>query len=74
MPLFFWLPMIILGGMVDVAADAAAGRSGQHGPDAGSRPCRALRIAQRPMPVKASLQANARMPKAETTRQRGRAA
>jgi hypothetical protein len=43
MPLLFWFPMIILGGMLDVAAYAR--RSGRESPGAGSRP----RLGQGPM-------------------------
>jgi hypothetical protein len=60
MPLFFWLPMIMLGGMLDVAADGAAGRSGREAPVEG-------RAAPTPASdaVMASLQADARMAKAD---------
>jgi hypothetical protein len=47
MPLFFWFPMIIMGGMLDVAADRAARSSGRDGPTATRR--QAPRTEQGPM-------------------------
>jgi hypothetical protein len=49
MPLLFWFPMIIMGGMLDVAADRAARSSGREGSIAQPRPRLAPRIEQRPM-------------------------
>jgi hypothetical protein len=49
MPLFFWFPMIIMGGMLDVAADRAARSAGREGSIAEPRPRQAPRIEQTPM-------------------------
>jgi hypothetical protein len=59
MPFFFWLPMIMLGGMLDVAADGAAGRSCREAPEGRAAPSPASDA------VMASLQADARMAKAD---------
>jgi hypothetical protein len=49
MPLFFWFPMIIMGGMLDVAADRATRSSGREGAVAEPRSRQAPRVEQRPM-------------------------
>jgi hypothetical protein len=49
MPLFFWFPMIIMGGMLDVAAERAARSAGREGAIAAPRPRQTPRIEQTPI-------------------------